>query len=369
MKRFAFILTFVFLCVSFVSATATMDPEYERGLQYYNSGQFEKSAEHFKHYVKKNPKPSAYYLIGYSLYKLGRHDEAHPYFEEAYFIDPEFSPLQFFDEDIQKKFQKDKIEMPLPPIVPPEKTESDKPIQILRGGTLQLPPTASKITKPSVKEAVPEKQPEEEAAPEQLTVPSLTMKTPEERVVPEEAQPEITLPEGFPEGMEIPPMPEGFPEGMEMPKGFGAFSKLAGVAGIFSGIVGLFMQIALYVFTALCLFRIGNKLDVRNSWFAWIPILNYFWPTVGAGGQTVRQGLLFLLGLPLLAALLGGIFAMINPMISMVVMLVIGLVVFGYFIWLWMNISENLGKERLLGLLMIVPIANLIFMGYLAFSE
>jgi hypothetical protein len=34
-----------------------------------------------------------------------------------------------------------------------------------------------------------------------------------------------------------------------------------------------------------------------------------------------------------------------------------------------MSVSENLGKERLLGLLMIVPIVNLIFMGYLAFSE
>ncbi len=129
------------------------------------------------------------------------------------------------------------------------------------------------------------------------------------------------------------------------------------------------MQIAFYVFTALCLFRIGNKLDVPKSWIAWIPILNAFWPIVGAGGQTVKWGLIYLIGLPLLAALLGGIFAMISPMLAMVVMLVIGLVVFGLYIWLWMNVSEGLGKERLLGLLMIVPIANLIFMGYLAFSE
>ena len=34
-----------------------------------------------------------------------------------------------------------------------------------------------------------------------------------------------------------------------------------------------------------------------------------------------------------------------------------------------MCISENLGKDKWLGLLMLVPIANLIYLGILAFSK
>jgi hypothetical protein len=224
----------------------------------------------------------------------------------------------------------------------------------MRRGVISLPPVTPKTVTPAEPASVPE-EPMAEAEPEETEVPIVTL---EETVPAEKPKPEITF-----------TPPEGFPEGMEMPEMSKGMKGLAGVAALMSGIFGLLIQIALYIFFALCLFRIGKKLDVPNSWIAWIPILNSFWPVVGAGGQTVKWGLIYLIGLPLLAALIGGLFAMISPMLAMVVMLVIGLVVFGLYIWLWMNVSENLGKERLLGLLMIVPLVNLIFMGYLAFSE
>ena len=41
--------------------------------------------------MQKNPTPSAYYLLGYSLYKLGKFEEANEYFKEAYLLDPDFS--------------------------------------------------------------------------------------------------------------------------------------------------------------------------------------------------------------------------------------------------------------------------------------
>jgi hypothetical protein len=38
-------------------------------------------------------------------------------------------------------------------------------------------------------------------------------------------------------------------------------------------------------------------------------------------------------------------------------------------IYLWICITENLGKNRLLGLLMLLPLINLLFLGFLAFSK
>lgn len=361
MKKVALIVAIALISVWSFSALAQVNDEYEKGLTYYNAGQFEEAVKHLKSYVEKNPRASAYYLIGYSLYKLGRHDEADEYFREAYLIDTEFSPTQFFEEEIKERFIKKEPEGVPEPSVQPEVEPAPEPAEEMRRGVLSLPPVTPKTAVPTEPETVPG-EPVVEAEPEEPAVPLEVPETPsleEEDIIPgEKPAPDIafTPPEGFPEGMEMPEMPKGM-------KG------LAGVAALMSGIVGLLIQIALYIFFALCLFRIGNKLDVPNSWIAWIPILNYFWPMVGAGGQTVKWGIIYLIGLPLLAALIGGIAAMISPMLAMVVMLVIGLVVFGLYIWLWMNISENLGKERLLGLLMILPLVNLIFMGYLAFSE
>jgi hypothetical protein len=38
-------------------------------------------------------------------------------------------------------------------------------------------------------------------------------------------------------------------------------------------------------------------------------------------------------------------------------------------VYLWMCISENLGRNKWLGLLWLVPLINLVFIGFLAFSK
>jgi len=38
-------------------------------------------------------------------------------------------------------------------------------------------------------------------------------------------------------------------------------------------------------------------------------------------------------------------------------------------IYLWICITENLGKNKLLGLLMLLPLINMLFLGFLAFSR
>jgi len=91
MKRLGLIIA-LFLLFAAVSDGAVPDnKEFRKGLKYYNSRNFKAAVKQFKEYVNSKPDPAAYYLIGYSLYKLGKFSEADEYFSQAYFIDPEFS--------------------------------------------------------------------------------------------------------------------------------------------------------------------------------------------------------------------------------------------------------------------------------------
>jgi hypothetical protein len=52
---------------------------------------------------------------------------------------------------------------------------------------------------------------------------------------------------------------------------------VGGIAGLFAGmvVVAIIVSIAVYVYMALALQTIGNKLGYKNSWLAWFPIANY----------------------------------------------------------------------------------------------
>ena len=92
MKTITVIAT-MFLVLSFVSGVfAEKGPEYDKALQYYESGNYKESVRIFQDYVKKKPEAAAYYRIGYGLYMLGKYNEAEAYFKQAYLIDPAFSP-------------------------------------------------------------------------------------------------------------------------------------------------------------------------------------------------------------------------------------------------------------------------------------
>ncbi len=49
--------------------------------------------------------------------------------------------------------------------------------------------------------------------------------------------------------------------------------------------------------------------------------------------------------------------------------LIFGLFMTAFVTYLWMCITHNVGKNRWLGLLMLVPVAMLVFPAYLAFSK
>ena len=91
MKKLGLIIV-LFLLFSAVSDGAVpTDKEFRKGLKFYNSKNYKAAVKQLKEYVNKKPDPTAYYLIGYSLYKLGKFSEANEYFSQTYLIDPEFS--------------------------------------------------------------------------------------------------------------------------------------------------------------------------------------------------------------------------------------------------------------------------------------
>lgn len=65
---------------------------YDHALYLYKEGKFKEAVKELRDYLQERPEPSAYYLMGYALYELGRYQEARKYFDEAYLVDPEFRP-------------------------------------------------------------------------------------------------------------------------------------------------------------------------------------------------------------------------------------------------------------------------------------
>jgi len=91
MKKTGLVIALLLLFAAVSGAAVSNDTEFRAGLKLYNNKKYEAAVIHFKEYVNRKPDPTAYYLLGYSLYKLGRFSEADEYFREAYFIDPEIS--------------------------------------------------------------------------------------------------------------------------------------------------------------------------------------------------------------------------------------------------------------------------------------
>lgn len=102
----------------------------------------------------------------------------------------------------------------------------------------------------------------------------------------------------------------------------------------------VFLVVLLYVYGSLCLQLIATKLGIGGLWMAWVPIANIFLIFKCAGRPYWWFLLLFI---PIV-----NIFVTIIP---------------------WLDVTEKLGKSKWLGLLMIISPINLIFMGYLAFSN
>jgi len=122
-------------------------------------------------------------------------------------------------------------------------------------------------------------------------------------------------------------------------------SQQMAAAGIMAFVMGFFMIFlilvaGLYVYFSLCLFLIAKKLNVPAPWTAWIPIVN-IWTILKAAGKPGWWVLLFFIPF-------------------------VGVIAIAY---VWMCIVENLGRNKWLGLLILIPIVSLVYIGVLAFSK
>ena len=105
---------------------------------------------------------------------------------------------------------------------------------------------------------------------------------------------------------------------------------------LFASIFGL----VAYVFTSFCLMKIADKLEIPNSWLAWIPIAQA-WVMVRAAGKPGWW--LILLFIPL-----------VNIVIALIILFAM---------------PVNLGKSSLYGLLTFVPVLGIfLYFGLLAFT-
>jgi hypothetical protein len=124
----------------------------------------------------------------------------------------------------------------------------------------------------------------------------------------------------------------------------GSDAAAAGFLAFFAGffIIFLIVILVLYIFMAICLMKIAKKTNTPNGWFAWIPILN--------------------------------VVLMLQIAKKPVWWIVLIFIPFVNFVWVvlqilvWMSISRECGKEEWLGILMLVPVANIFVPAYLAFS-
>ena len=326
MKRL--VLGLITVCLTLFLLSNTLfahesDSEFAAAFKYYNSKNYKKAIELFKEYVKKDPDPAAYYIIGYSLYKLGKHDEANEYFKEAFLIDPAFSLEKYGLKKEGAEVKPEPTEKPLAEEKVPAKKSEAKP------EAAKPAPKTSISEKPKAVPPVPAAtKPVQPAA--QKTIPQKLAKTEAKKVEPQKIQP--------PAGMPSAPMPQ-IPKPKQAAPGVSPGISTALVAGF--GMIMLVIFLAVYIFGSLCLFLIAKKLNVPAPWTAWIPLVN-LWTIVTAAGKPWWWILLIFI-----------------PIVGPLVVLT----------YLWILITENCGKNKWLGLLMLAPVANLVWLGILAFSK
>jgi signal peptidase I len=112
--------------------------------------------------------------------------------------------------------------------------------------------------------------------------------------------------------------------------------------GMLAGFYGFICCFGLvfYIYFALSLMKIAQKLGVENAWLSWIPIVN-LWIMVQCAGK--EWWWILLPFIPLVGFIFG--------------------------IMLWMAIAERRGKPSWIGILIIVPVVGFIVPGYLAFTD
>ena len=124
--------------------------------------------------------------------------------------------------------------------------------------------------------------------------------------------------------------------------------------GIIFFLMMLALCLGLYLYFSFALMSIAQKTNTPHAWLAWIPIANFYLMTQIADvpwwTMLLVIAAMFITYIPLV-----GIFGCV--------------VVLGIFLWWWWKIAEARRKSGWLGLLIIIPVVNLVTLGVLAWSD
>ncbi|UCG77477.1 MAG: hypothetical protein JSV21_07800 [Nitrospirota bacterium] len=326
------------LLIASISFAAQTDEEFQRAIELYTKGQFTDVIDLLSDYVDRKPEPSAYWLIGYSLYKLERFEEADGYFQDAYLIDPNFSPKQIEAfapglEELYKspeEFEKD-VSVPeeagpmMPTFEPDAQAEGEQVGDIQQQAVEPAAQPAPQAVQPQA-QSQPAPQAVQPQAPIQ-PAPQVAPQAPAQPSPPVAVQPRQPV---RPPTRTVPGGPQQLP---------------AGDVGAILLLIAPFMMIILIVFAVLyiyywlCFFIMARKQGLPVPWLAFIPVAQLYTFVSVAGKPWWWIILLFV------------------PLVNMIVV-----------IYLWMCIAENMGRSKWLGLLILVPVINIILPALLAFT-
>lgn len=329
--RITFAAILVLLLLLAATAMAAENGMYDEAVGYYNGGKYEKAVELLSEYVKKSPEPKAYYLLGYSYYKLGKFAEANENFKMASLLEPTYSPTPELEKKHNKPLTNARPEGGAPssilapaPSVPAGEVKPETIVVPSQPAPTTAPAQPAQPVAPA-RPAAPAQpvQPSQPAVPAQPIQPA-----PIQPIQPAQPAQPFTPPAQPMPPYEIPTMPAGNLGAMLLAAGMTVLLVIAAVFLVF------------YLFFCYCMFRIAKKLDVPAAWLAFIPVLQV-WPFVKSAGKPGWWIILLLIPI-------AGVFVAI---------------------YLWMCICENLGKNKWLGLLIVVPVASAILPIYLAFSK
>ena len=127
--------------------------------------------------------------------------------------------------------------------------------------------------------------------------------------------------------------------------------------GLLAGFLLFFIVYAViyYVFVAFCLMKIAEKTNTKDSWWAWVPLLNL----------VLMLKIAKLSGWWVLVFLFGALLSIIPFIGVFIAFLMVCFSVFVYY-----RIAEERGKNGLISLLQFIPVIGpFLVPAYLAFTE
>ena len=125
------------------------------------------------------------------------------------------------------------------------------------------------------------------------------------------------------------------------------FYSLSALMGAFFGVF-ILIALAIYFYSAIALMTIAKKTKIENSWLAFIPIANLF--LMANIAKVAWWTVIIMLAAGFVPAI-GGVIALAIT------------------IWWWWKIAEQRNHPGWLGILMAVPLVNLIVIGIIAWAD